>query len=242
MLSTKKNLIWVYSLGRKTTVYEVAEAFKGQKGTDINLGPWYAEKNRLSDEGVIVELSREGRNKPFTSNIPKYLKFILKDNKDYNYISTETKIFSKFVSRVVDFIIANFDETTFDISLPFVYYLILRYLVTIEKFIPCPKKESFVGKVYFLATSLSEDEKRELSIPKEKEDYLIKILLQNMPSVLFKEFFVELGSKLLKASIFRKKQFDYLIDLIDYIETDEDIEWFTEKLEERFFEKSNENR
>lgn len=72
-------------------------------------------------------------------------------------------------------------------------------------------------------------------LPHEKEDSTVNIMLKLMSSSMFKEVFIELGSKLLKAMRFKKEQFDFLIYAIDRIHPD-DVSKLAEillKLEEK---------
>ena len=241
-MKRKKQLL-SFTLGRETTPYEAAKAFRSGKKVGLGeLGAWYTCKNQLLKEGLITKSEEKGKSKPIKANTSMYFDVILGDMsicKDFR--KENISLFEKYVPKIVDYLIKKkLLENVNEISYPFVFFLLVRYIATIRNHIQTPLPKTMVNETYLFLTELPEKEKKELPIPHEKQQEIIDLMFRLTPPSLFKEAFMELGSNVLNTVIFKKEQFDYLINLIDGLETPEDVQFLRDKLEERKLQKRDE--
>lgn len=122
MLTRKEKLLF-FCLGRETTPYEAAEIWEGQKGTEINMGPWYACKSELEKEKLIGEIAQKGRKKLIRADLSAYLNRLDENVKK----AVNTPLFEKYAPRIVDFMIKYPENTPGDGSL---YYPVMFFLAT----------------------------------------------------------------------------------------------------------------
>ena len=108
MTLTRKEQLLIYCLGRKTTVYDAAEAWTGEKGTKIAMGPWYNCKKELIKEGLIKEFPREGREVNITANLQNFINSTFPDDEFRKRFSHMFRInilpvFKKYIEKIIDF-------------------------------------------------------------------------------------------------------------------------------------------
>ena len=108
MTLTRKEQLLIYCLGRETTVYQAAEAWTGKKGTEINLGPWYACKTELINEELIKKVASDGRKVILTANLQNFINSTFPDDefrKRFSHIFRINilPVFKKYVQKIIDF-------------------------------------------------------------------------------------------------------------------------------------------
>ena len=109
---TKKDLLYLLSLGRKITIWEAYKKISGKTDEELlneNLGGWYSAKRSLEKEGLIYEVDVEsGRSKPITAYMNKYFERFTENNKTFESMFNTSKIkpiFNKYVAYFVDYIL-----------------------------------------------------------------------------------------------------------------------------------------
>jgi hypothetical protein len=108
---TRKEKLLIYCLGRKTIVYEAAEAWTGKKGTDpdLKLGPWYACKTELINEGLIREVDKDGRKVIIEADLNNVLNSAYPSpeaQKMYSYMFKRYihSTFKKYIQKIMDLV------------------------------------------------------------------------------------------------------------------------------------------
>lgn len=212
---TRKDKLLLYCLGRKTTPYEAAEKWEKKRGTEINMGPWYACKNQLLDEGLILKRREKGREKLIEADERKYL------NDLFGEISTldELELFvpedlvKKYSKRIVDLGLERHSQVFQwggSLYLPFVVLLFTRIFSGPRDDSLWPELSSLLANVGVVAAffplneilnttksfqeTLTDSERTELSMPhfdsqagKEFAKALDPaILIQSLPADLLK--------------------------------------------------------
>ena len=208
MLTRKEKLLF-FCIGRETTPYEAAERWERQKGTEINLGPWYACKSELQDEELIGETAQRGRQKLIRANVSAYLSRLDENIRG----ATDPSLFEKHAPRIVDFII-KCPESIPDEGSP--YYPVLLFLAArlmigknhLQNIISAfseslrtfwgvtpkmPQTDAILGSVRTFIQTLSRDELKELHLKRSEERKILKYfyaLVQLAPASLAKQILV----------------------------------------------------
>lgn len=124
---TRKQKLLLFCLGRTTTPYEAAESWEGKKGTEINMGPWYACKSGLLKECLIIEKAQKGRKKLIQADPSTYLNRM--DEAVRNAL--DIPLFLKYAPKIIDFMAKREedipDEGTF--YYPVVFFLAVRLII-----------------------------------------------------------------------------------------------------------------
>jgi hypothetical protein len=242
----RKDQLLIYSLGRTTTPYEAAKNFfKPSSGKSRilqeELGAWYTCKKKLLDEGLVTEKKIQGKSKLIKANLSKYFDLVLKNVPDQKKLRKDNlPLFKECAPRIVDFLMKNdLLNETHDFSYPFVFFLFARHLATIRDQVQALHPETTIDKVQSFVKILADDETKRLSIPLENQQENLKMAFSLLPLQLFKEVFMELGTKVFAAILFRKQQVDWLIkEIADGSE--KKIQYLIEKMNE--FDKQEERK
>jgi hypothetical protein len=230
----RKELVLIFALGREITPYQVIKALL-PKDSSVNMseaGAFYTCKKELLEDGLVVELESKGKRRPIRTDTSKYFELILKGSLGEDFKKGNIKLFEKYAPKIVDFLakkkLLSKEE---EMSYPLVFFLFARYLTTVGNYFPDANQTGIVKSVCSFVESLSVIEKRELTITGNNQG-VFRLILTLMPPNLFKEVFLEFGVKVFNAAIFRKEQFDFLIDSIAGIENEEDMQFLKDTLEE----------
>lgn len=209
---TRKEQLFILTLGREITPYEAAQIITKKKPEDFHmgeLGPWYNCKTELLEEGFVKEVPREGRSKPIKADLSLYIDLILKDKwegEGYNeFKQQQLDLFEKHAARIVDFLLEHGSPEELDsIAYPFIFFLLCRMIASsnldkkeadsklgfIELFnIP----EKAIENIIAFVDLLTDKERKELFQSDWKQFFLTMVKM--LPASTFKKLFIGLFEK-----------------------------------------------
>ena len=167
MIVNNKEKVLILALGREITIYDIAKKLLPKDVTSVSpsrIGPLYTAKKELLKEGDIVEVEGKGRSKPVKASIQKYLDIVLrKIEAEKDFRKTNEQLFEEYAPKIGDFLSEEgLLDNEYELSYPFVVFLLVRYLITVGDYFPEPKSKTIFSKFHSFIEPLEDEEKQRL--------------------------------------------------------------------------------